>query len=125
MGTRLWTKDEILNLLATNDRAVERALLHLYEKQTAAEQAVGAASTTNGVGFTKAHATKFTSFAERVRRGQHLTQRQLEFCREEVRGNTRIGCYWKQLLSQANCTHIRETCFPEETKQKTITLVLH
>jgi hypothetical protein len=36
--SRIWDKDAVQALIATNDKALSRALWHIYQRQTAAEQ---------------------------------------------------------------------------------------
>lgn len=94
------TKESIKTLLQTNDRAVERALLALLERQTEDERNSESTRHTNNRGFTQADAPKFTSMAKWVRRGGHLSPRQLAWLRngKSERYPSRIGKYAGQLL---------------------------
>lgn len=67
------TPESIRALLQTNDRAVERAILRLYERQTYAEQNAKTTSESNGIGFNGADAELLSSFAEQLKAGRHLT----------------------------------------------------
>ena len=58
-----YTRDQIDNLLRTNDRAVERAILRLFELQTADEQKIGGTNADNGRGFRSSDARAGTRFA--------------------------------------------------------------
>jgi len=58
--TKQWTKAAIVDLLNSNPRAVERALLAIYAAQTAGEQLAGTTCEQNGVGFTGADANTGT-----------------------------------------------------------------
>lgn len=60
------TTAEILTLIAENDKVAVNALLSLYARQTADEQAAGMTAHDNGVGFSGADAEILTSFAEQV-----------------------------------------------------------
>lgn len=111
---KTWTKAEILQLLQSNDRAVERALIALYQRQTADEKLAETTSHVNRVGFSPAHAQKFTSFAKQILRGYHLTARQLAFCRYVTNGNSRIGRYWAQLVEVANAKRLHNTPIQRE-----------
>jgi len=95
-----WDRPSIIRLLETNDRAVEKALLVLLEKQTASERSSEVAIETNGVGFSGFDAEIFTSFAKQVRDGKRLSRAQLLVCRKPTRGGIKIGKYWKQLLDE-------------------------
>lgn len=105
---KTWTKAEILELLRTNDRAVERALLTLYRRQTDDERAGETTRHENSVGFSQAHAHKFSSFAKQILKGYRLSAKQLAWCRYHTNGNTRIGRYWAQLVEEANANEARK-----------------
>jgi hypothetical protein len=95
MTTIAQTKEAIQALLMTNDRAVERALYRIYQRQTASEQATESTNQDNGVGFTGADAPFLTSCAKGMIRYGHLTPKQLIFVRKK------IVKYWKQLAEVA------------------------
>lgn len=69
----MWTKPRIANLLQTNNRAVERALIAIYKRQTADEKAVQHTRHNNGQGFSAAHARKGTYYARWCLAGKSLT----------------------------------------------------
>jgi hypothetical protein len=102
--SKTWTKAEILRLLETDDRAVERAILLVYKNQTNTEKESSETTHTNHMGFSKAHAKKFSGMAQQLINypGYRLSPRQLSFARQFVNGNTRIGRYHEQLLKEAN-----------------------
>ena len=58
-----YTRDQIDNILRTNDRAVERAILRLFELQTADEQNATSTKHDNGRGFRSSDARAGTRFA--------------------------------------------------------------
>ncbi len=60
---KTWTRDEINALLRKSDRAVERAIVRLFELQTADEQAETTTKYHNTVGFCSADAFPGTRFA--------------------------------------------------------------
>jgi len=57
MATRTapYTKDEIKALLMTSDKAVERAILAIYARQTQEEKNARTTNRHNAVGFSQAH----------------------------------------------------------------------
>jgi len=59
-----WTKDEIKNLLETNDVAVIKGLIRIYELQTADEQSAEYTKYANGVGFSGFDGDFMTSVAK-------------------------------------------------------------
>lgn len=101
---KTWTKEEIKDLLKTNDKAVERALLALLERQTEDERNTESTRHTNNRGFTQADARIFTSMAKQVKRGYSLSAKQLGFLRngKSERYPSRIGKYAGQLAEIAN-----------------------
>lgn len=95
------TKDTILALLATNDKAVGVALIRLRDRQTADEQVQEHTKYLNGRGFKPCHARMGTSMANFFEKRGYLSPKQVAYWRHEERtGNTRIGCYWRQLLEE-------------------------
>lgn len=96
------TKTEIVNLLLTNDRAVARALVVLYNRQTADEQVSEDTRHLNGIGFTGADGGVGTSMAKFFLARGYLTPKQLAYWRKpNKRGVARICKYAGQLLDEA------------------------
>lgn len=96
------TKQEIVQLLATNDKAVARALVVLNERQTTDEQRSQSTRVHNGRGFKPCHARMGTSMAQFYQRNKYLSPKQLAYWRKlDKRGTMRIACYWQQLLEAA------------------------
>lgn len=90
------TPESIKDLLLKNDRAVERAILAIYQRQTLDEQALGDTRHHNNIGFSGAHANLGTYFAKWLLKGNHLTGDHLAKAR-------RISLrYSKQLAEIAN-----------------------
>jgi hypothetical protein len=97
--TPKWNRESITALLARNDQAVERAMLVLFDRQTADEQMTDATRKQNGRGFTAFNAEIFSSFAKQVHQGRTLSPKQLALARKPDKfGNPRIARYWSQLL---------------------------
>lgn len=95
-----WTKEKIVELLATNDVAVGRALLRLNERQTADEQRDMHAKHRNSMGFRPCHARMGTAMAEYFKKKGTLTAKQAAYWRApDKNGNMRIGIYANQLLT--------------------------
>lgn len=95
-------KETILNLLATNDKAIGRALLALNARQTADEQAQEHTKYHNGRGFRPCHARMGTSMAKFFERRGYLSPKQIAYWRKPMKcGNSRIGIYAGQLLKVA------------------------
>lgn len=90
-----WNKDAIQSLLECNDRAVCKALVAIYERQTEHEKCIGQTKEHNGVGFSAFDAEFLSSLAEQVKTRGTLSPRQLELARKKIKS------YWRQLLEIA------------------------
>ncbi len=107
-----WTREMILEKLATDDAWVERAILVLTERQVAVEQRTDVLQSVqpNKIGFQPADARWFTKFAISIRtnaangvpEGSRLSKTQLAYCRRPWnRGSVpipAIGKYRGQIL---------------------------
>jgi len=96
------SKEQIVSLLATKDKAVARALVVLNERQTADEQDSQATRLDNGMGFKPCHARMGTSMAQFYQKFGYLSPKQIAYWRKtDAKGTMRIACYWKQLMEVA------------------------
>jgi hypothetical protein len=100
-----WTRDMMLLLLNESDKAVERALFLLFEKQTADEQRSKDTKHTNDRGFTQADARFFSQLVEEIKAGRSLAQHRLNWLRIKRPGSrfpSRIGKYAAQIATITN-----------------------
>ena len=67
-------KEQIVKLLATNDKAVARALVVVNGNQTANERSAEATINRNGEGFRPCHARMGTSMAQFYEKRGYLTE---------------------------------------------------
>lgn len=81
---REWTKESVKDLLRRNDEAVERGILRIYSFQTDEEKYVGMTKTVNGKGFSKFDVEILSSYALQIRRGKHLTEKQMYKARPKI-----------------------------------------
>ena len=96
------TKEAIVKLLATNDKAVARAVAAINTRQTRDEQASENTKYNNGVGFTGADARMGTSMALFFQRRGYLSPKQIAYWRKPNKNGTpRIAKYAGQLLEIA------------------------
>lgn len=93
---RVWTEDEIANLIQTNDTVLYRALKKLYAEQTTDEQDVGETRERNGRGFNGVDSQFLSSVAEFLIRTGFLTRNQKTVTRRMLKK------YNKQLTRLAN-----------------------
>lgn len=95
------TGNDIVNLLATNDKAICRALVVLRNRQTADEVASQTTRHDNDQGFRPCHAKMGTSMANFYEKFGYLSPKQINWWRVRGKEGMRISIYWKQLLSEA------------------------
>ena len=96
MRTKEWTRDEILNLINTNDEITKRAIIQLYNRQTLSEKKVQAALLHNKQGFNHADSKFLSSLAEQINKNRVLSNKQLFVARK------RLQKYANQLTNIAN-----------------------
>jgi len=80
-----WNKDTILALIEKSDTAVCRAVLAIYDRQTADEQATAATADSNGIGFNGADASFGSSLAKQFMERGTLSPRQIACARKMMR----------------------------------------
>lgn len=104
----MWTKERIQHLLATNDLAVERAIVAIYDRQTQDEKDVNAARHDNRRGFRSNHANTGSFFARIILKGWKQDRlagrpRQVHLNPEKLAKARRIAMqYHRQLCEVAN-----------------------
>ena len=96
------TKDAVVKLILENDRAVERALIVLFNRQTASERVTNTTRVWNDIGFTHADARWGCRNAKQVLAGRPLYPNQLAYWRKLNRkGTPKLAKYWRQLSEAA------------------------
>lgn len=93
---RVWTNDEIKNLLENNDTMVIRSLIQLYNKQEEAEKEMYQTKFDNGVGFNGVDAKILTGIAKFYLQHKRMSPKQISLVR------SRIMKYSNQLTKIAN-----------------------
>jgi hypothetical protein len=73
---------DIIALLSTNNRAVERGILAIFNKQTSDEQAIGHTKHNNCVGFSGWSAKPGTYYAKWLKSGRSLDGKHLDKARK-------------------------------------------
>lgn len=84
LNGKVWTKESVKDLLKRSDEAVERGILRIYSFQTDEEKYTGATKTVNGKGFSKFDVEILSSFAQQIRQGRHLTEKQMYKARPKI-----------------------------------------
>lgn len=82
-------------LLDSNDKAVYRAILLIYARQTAGEKTTMSTLEDNGIGFSGCDAELLSSYATQIQTRGWLTTNQLPHARRKIRK------YWRQLWQLA------------------------
>lgn len=103
---KVWTEETITALLNSNDRAVEKAILAIYNRQTEDEKSAQTTRHSNNVGFSGADASTGTYYAQWIKRGNHLTGKHLDRARKMA------VKYRKQLLTIAQNKAQKPTTIP-------------
>lgn len=93
---KVWSEEEIMNLIQTNDKVLYGALKKLYACQTVDEQREEATKERNGKGFNGVDASFLSSVAEFLLKRGYLTDKQKVCVRK------RLVKYNKQLTLLAN-----------------------
>lgn len=97
MITNKTKKEYIKSKLSSNPKWALKALLLVYDKQTADEKLIADTKHHNSVGFSGAHAEILSSFAQQYRSRGTLSDKQMK-CVFKI-----MPRYWKQCLD--NCNH--------------------
>ena len=92
--------EQLRHRLASNDRWALRALIRIYQNQTADEQCREATIERNGIGFTGPDAEILTSFARQYQRRGCLSERQMIIL------HRRIPAYARQIVQGSDTTRI-------------------
>jgi len=109
------TREGIVELLKSSDKAIARALVVLTERQTTEEQTVEETIVHNGRGFRPCHAKMGTSISKFYLSRGFITAKQANYWRKKDRtGRMRIEIYSRQLLEiaeQKAAKKVSETAF--------------
>jgi len=109
--------------LANNDRWALRALVRIYQNQTADERCREATIERNGIGFTGPDAEILTSFASQYQRRGRLTEKQMMILRR------RIPAYARQIVSHSDTTRLEAAfagnCHTQTADGKSTTTTAH
>ena len=109
-------KQDIITLLATNDKAIARALVVLNERQTSDEQASENTKYHNGRGFRPCHARMGTSMAKFYAARGFLSTKQIAYWRKPMKNAPmKIAIYAGQLLEIAAAKATKVVAKMEET----------
>lgn len=102
-------KSYLKNLVKTNDRALLKAIVLIYNNQTFEERVRGMAIESNRSGFDKIDADVMGLIAKKIKSGQPLTKGEL------AKSRNKMQKYWRQLMiiSKENMEAKREKLIKE------------
>jgi len=80
------------DLVKTNDKALLRAIVLIYDNQTPEEKMIGESIEPNKSGFDKIDAYELGQIARKIKNGKPLTKGELAKSRNKMRK------YWRQLM---------------------------
>ena len=103
--------EQLRQRLASNDRWALRALMRIYQNQTADEQCREATIERNGIGFTGPDAEILTSFARQYQRRGCLSLKQMIILRR------RIPAYARQIVQCTDTTRLEAAFSGSATTQ--------
>ena len=103
--------EQLRQRLASNDRWALRALMRIYQNQTADEQCQETTIERNGIGFTGPDAEILTSFARQYQRRGCLSERQMIILRR------RIPAYARQIVQGSDTTRLEAAFSSTATTQ--------
>jgi hypothetical protein len=83
-ATKVWTKEEIKDLLERSNKMVTRSIVKIFEKQTEDEKSSEATNHNNGVGFNGIDAPLLSSFAKQILKGYTLSDKQMVYARKKI-----------------------------------------
>lgn len=110
MGVKPWEsftnqqqwREYLQNLIRTNDRALVKSILVIYERQTDDEKYSGQTTEHNGKGFGKIDSEFFSQIVVQLKHGYPLTDRQIAVARNKM------PKYWRQLMQVSKAKMERE-----------------
>lgn len=91
-------KAYLQKLVRTNDKALFRSVLAIYDRQTPSERTSGQSTEDNGVGFTKWDAEEMSEIAIKIKNGLRLSSNEI------VRARITMPKYWRQLMDISKAT---------------------
>jgi len=93
---KVWTKEEIKELMERRDNVLITCMLRIYNQQTETERCYGETLEANGKGFNGCDAEILSSFCRFYKENNFLTQRQIALARKKMKK------YSKQVADLAN-----------------------
>ena len=81
---KVWTKEEVKELLNSNNKAVMRGILAIYNRQTESEQYCDDTHEVNGVGFNGIDAPFLSNLAKWILDKGYLTDKQMVIARKKM-----------------------------------------
>lgn len=102
-----FTKEFFADLFERNPKAIDRALVVLFQRQTADEQSTSTTRHINERGFAQNDAFFLSELAKKVKRYGSLSPAQRQCALVSRRGKPRLVKYWRQLAEEAEAKKAR------------------
>ena len=96
--TSQWN-EYIRKLLLTNEKALCRAIMLIYDNQTKEEKVVGKSVSHNAIGFNRWDSEEMSAIARKLKRGERLLPNEI------IHSKLVMPKYWKQLMDIAKDKH--------------------
>lgn len=80
------------NLLRTDDKALIKSIVTIYDNQTSEEKIYGESKEYNGIGFNRYDSEKMSKIAAKIKHEKKISPTDLEYARHAM------PKYWKQLM---------------------------
>lgn len=115
-----WTKERIKNLLDTNDLAVERAVVAIYDRQTQDEKRDSDTKHDNERGFRSNHASTMSFYARIILKGWKQSGKNRTYLNSVKLAKARAWMmqYHRQLCEVANAREARINAEEDEREHR-------
>lgn len=105
-------KAEIIKTIESNERALKRAIMIVFDNQTVEEKMYGKSNEENRKGFNKVDAEIMSKIALKIQRGQELNFNDIIIARRKM------PKYWKQIMVRAKANI--EKCYEMEKEKQLV-----
>jgi hypothetical protein len=112
--TQAAIRDYVKTRLSKDPKWALRALVIMFERQTASEQVAEQTSVKNGVGFGGVDAELLSSFAKQYMSRKWLSDKQMGYLFKKIHK------YWKQIVDASDKTQLEELVIKEKFAKETV-----
>lgn len=109
-------EEYLKNLLKTNNKALFKAIVLVYDSQTEEEKRTNESVEENKIGFSKIDAKELSAIARKIKREEILTEGEL------AKSRNKMPKYWKQLMVISKRNMQRQKVREEQEKYEQLHL---